>query len=187
MNTGAWRRALMTRSIVPLPRIGRELAVQETTMSCSCSRSGSSRSSIDRALKRCARCSARSSVRFATVIARGCCAAKCVAQSSIISPAPISSTLVSRRDGKIRPASFTDAAAIDTTLAPMPVLVRTSFATANERWKSRDSVAPSVPASSARRTASFIWPRICGSPSTIESRPAATRNAWRTASSRGRV
>ena len=44
------------------------------------------------------------------------------------------------------------------------------------------SWVPSVPASSATRTASFIWPRICGSPMTIESRPLATRKAWRTAS-----
>jgi hypothetical protein len=35
---------------------------------------------------------------------------------------------------------------------------------------------------SAARTASFIWPRICGSPMTIESRPLATRKAWRMAS-----
>ena len=43
------------------------------------------------------------------------------------------------------------------------------------------SSAPSVPASSANRAACFICPSICGSPSTIESRPLATRNAWRTA------
>ena len=43
------------------------------------------------------------------------------------------------------------------------------------------------PAASAWRTASFIWPRICGSPSTIESSPEATRNAWRTALSCGSV
>ena len=40
---------------------------------------------------------------------------------------------------------------------------------------------PSVPALSASRTACFSWPRICGSPSTIESSPLATRNAWRAA------
>ena len=34
---------------------------------------------------------------------------------------------------------------------------------------------------SASRTASFIWPRICGSPSTIESSPLATRKACRAA------
>ena len=81
----------------------------------------------------------------------------------------------------MRAASFTAAAAIDTLAAPTRVLVRTSFATAKERWKSLCSTVPSVPADSAARAASFIWPRICGSPSTIESRPEATRKAWRTA------
>ena len=33
MNTGAWRRALITRSSSPLPRIGSVLAVQVTIMS----------------------------------------------------------------------------------------------------------------------------------------------------------
>ena len=87
----------------------------------------------------------------------------------------------------MRAASFTAAAAIDTLAAPMRVVERTSFATANERWNSRCSRLPSVPADSAARAASFIWPRICGSPITIESRPEATRNAWRTACSCGSV
>jgi hypothetical protein len=84
----------------------------------------------------------------------------------------------------MRAASLTVAAAIDTLLAPTWVLLRTSFATAKERWNSLCSTVPSVPAACASRTASFIWPRICGSPSTIESSPEATRNAWRTACSR---
>ncbi len=50
---------------------------------------------------------------------------------------------------------------------------------ANVGWKSWLSVVPRAPAVSAARTASFIWPRICASPSTIESSPLATRNAWR--------
>ncbi len=87
----------------------------------------------------------------------------------------------------MRAASFTEAAAIDTLLAPISVVLRTSLATANERWNSLCSTVPSVPAACASRTASFIWPRICGSPSTIESRPEATRNAWRTACSLGSV
>ena len=175
------------RSIVPLPMIGSELAVQEMMMSYSGKRSGRSRSSIDSALKRRASDSARSSVRLATAMPRGRCAAKWVAASSIISPAPTSSTFCSARLGNIRPASFTAAAAIETTLAPMPVLLRTSFATAKERWKSLLRSVPSVPADSASRTASFICPRICGSPTTIESRPEATRKACRTASPCGRV
>ena len=117
----------------------------------------------------------------------GACAAKCVAASSIISPAPMKSTLWSFRLGKMRAASFTAAAAIETLAAPMRVVERTSFATAKERWNRRCSTLPSVPADSAARAASFIWPRICGSPSTIESRPEATRNAWRTACSFGSV
>src|SRR5438552_43589 len=52
MNTGRWRRARIVRSIVPLPMIGSELAVQEMMMSYSGKRSGRSRSSIDSALKR---------------------------------------------------------------------------------------------------------------------------------------
>ena len=61
--------------------------------------------------------------------------------------------------------------------APISVLLRTSLATAKLRWKSWLSVVPKAPAVSAARTASFIWPRIWASPSTIESRPLATRKA----------
>ena len=84
-------------------------------------------------------------------------------------------------------ASFTAAAAMDTVAAPTLVVLRTSLATAKVRWNSLWSTVPSVPADSAARAASFIWPRIWGSPSTIESRPEATRKAWRTACSRGSV
>ena len=87
----------------------------------------------------------------------------------------------------MRAASRTAAAAIETLAAPTCVVERTSFATANERWKSLCSSVPSVPADSAARAACFNCPRICGSPSTIESRPEATRKAWRTACSRGSV
>ena len=45
--------------------------------------------------------------------------------------------------------------------------LRTSLATAKLRWNSWLRVVPRAPASSATRTASFIWPRICGSPSTM--------------------
>ncbi len=187
MNIGRRRRARSARSTRPLPRIGSDEAVDETTMSCSCRCSASVLSSIAWPLKRAARRLARSRVRFATVMRAGACAAKCVAQSSIISPAPMNSTLCSRRVGKMRAASLTDAAAIETLAAPTLVVERTSFATANECWKSLCSTVPSVPADSAWRAASFIWPRICGSPSTSESRPEATRNAWRTAWSLGSV
>ena len=76
---------------------------------------------------------------------------------------------------------------METLAAPTLVVERTSFATAKERWKSLCSSVPSVPADSACRAASFICPRICGSPSTMESSPEATRKAWRTAWSLGSV
>ena len=124
---------------------------------------------------------ARSAVRLATTICFGCWAAKWVAQSSIISPAPTNSTRVSRRSSKIRRASLTAAAAIDTDCEPIAVVLRISLATANERWKSWCRWVPIAPACCAVRAASFIWPRICGSPSTIESSPDATRKACLTA------
>jgi hypothetical protein len=51
---------------------------------------------------------------------------------------------------------------MDTLAAPTRVVLRTSFATAKVRWKSLCSSVPSVPADSAARAASLIWPRICG-------------------------
>jgi hypothetical protein len=110
-------------------------------------------------------------------------AAKCVAARSIISPAPTNSTRTLPRSSNSCPASRTAAAAMLIECAPISVALRTSLATANERWNSWLSVVPSAPAVSAARTASFIWPRIWASPSTIESSPLATRKAWRAASS----
>lgn len=85
----------------------------------------------------------------------------------------------------MRSASRTAAAAMDTDLVPISVCARTSLATAKEFWNSLCSIQPSVPAFSADLAACFIWPRICVSPSTMESSPAATRKAWRTAASPG--
>ena len=111
----------------------------------------------------------------------GALAAKCVVASSIISPAPTKSTRILRRSSNSCAASRTAAAAMLMECEPISVEVRTSLATEKLRWNSWCSVVPSVPAESASRTACFIWPRICGSPSTIESSPEATRKAWRAA------
>ena len=70
-----------------------------------------------------------------------------------------------------------------TVPAPIAVSVRTRLATANARLTQRPRIPCSAPAATAASYASFTWPRICGSPSTIESRLAATRNTCRTASS----
>ena len=85
----------------------------------------------------------------------------------------------------MRSATRTAAAAIDTDWVPISVVLRTSLATANVRWNRWLSISPMPPASRDSFSACFIWPRICGSPSTIESSPLATRNACRTASACG--
>ncbi len=161
--------------------IGNRLAVHDTTMSNFAIASGRSPSFIDLPCRRVASASARSSVRLATVIDFGRCAAKCVAVRSIISPAPTNNTWLSPSSPKILRATRTAAAAIETDCVPISVVERTSLATANVRWNKWFSIRPSPPALRASFSASFIWPRICGSPSTIESSPLATRNACRTA------
>ena len=88
--------------------------------------------------------------------ALGVRAAKCVATSSIISPAPTNSTRVSFRSSNNCEASRTAAAVMLMEWAPISVELRTSLATANERWNSWCSVLPRAPASLAARTASFI-------------------------------
>ena len=93
MNIGRCLRAFSARSTAPRPMIGSELAVHDTTMSNSRRRAGRSARRIASAPKRLASFSPRSSVRLATAIALAArCAAKCVAASSIISPAPTNST-----------------------------------------------------------------------------------------------
>ncbi|CUJ23487.1 Uncharacterised protein [Achromobacter xylosoxidans] len=180
---GRWRRRRVARSTIPKPRMGRELAVQETTTSNSDRRSVRSDSFMVLAENRLASSSARSAVRLATTMLRGRCAAKWVAHSSIISPAPMNSVRAWSRLPNTRSARRTAAAAMDTDCAPMAVCERTSLATEKVRWNIWCSSVPSAPASPAARTASFIWPTIWVSPSTMESSPLATRKAWRTASS----
>ena len=136
--------------------IGSVLAVHVTTISNCGKRSGNSLSVIASAEKRVASFSPRSIVRLETVIDFGFFAAKCVAASSIISPAPIKSSRCPAIDGKMRSANFTAAAAIEIDALPISVCVRTSFATANVRWNSRFKMTPSDPAASAERTACFI-------------------------------
>ena len=79
--------------------MGSGLAVQVTTMSCCAMCSGRSVSAIERAPNRAASSAARSVVRFANVTLRGLRAQKCVAHSSIISPAPMNSIDCSARSG----------------------------------------------------------------------------------------
>ena len=58
----------------------------------------------------------------------------------------------------------------------MPVSVCTRLPTRSAGWTRSLSARPAVPASCAVRSASRTWPRICASPTTIESSPQATWN-----------
>ena len=107
---------------------------------------------------------------------RGRCAAKCVAQSSIISPAPMNSVRAWPRSPNTRSARRT-AAGHGHGLRADGGLRPHFLATEKVRWNIWCSSVPSEPASPAARTASFIWPTIWVSPNTMESRPLATRKA----------
>jgi hypothetical protein len=72
--------------------------------------------------------------------------------------------------------------AMETEFEPISVSVRTFLAAAKALCKQVFQLPATVPAARATAKASFTWPRICGSPTTIESRLAATRKRWRTAS-----
>ncbi len=111
-----------------------------------------------------------------------CACTRWRAASSMVSPAPISSTVESleagegllrqpHRGGGDRHRVGADAGVGARALGGGEGLLEQAV----ER-------PPSVPASRAVAQASFTWPRICGSPSTSESSPVATRNRWRTAS-----
>ena len=80
---------LIARSSMPLPRMGSGLGGRGDDDVVAGNSSGSAVSGITPALKRSASGRARSAVRLATVILRGCCAAKWVMHNSIISPAPM--------------------------------------------------------------------------------------------------
>ena len=78
--------------------------------------------------------------------------------------------------------SSTAAEPIETARSAIRVSRRMRLATENERWKQRWRISPEAPAAAAAAYCSYIWPRICGSPTPLESRLAATRKRWRTAS-----
>ena len=182
MNIGRCRRAFSARSTAPRPMIGSELAVQETTMSNSAAAPAGRRAASSSPPKRAASVSPRSQRAVGDRDRRGWRAAKWVAASSIISPAPTNSTaglaqvLEQLRRQPHRGRRHADRVRADLgRRCALPWRPRTSAGTSGA------ACVPSVPALSASRTACFIWPRICGSPSTIESSPLATRNAWRAA------
>ena len=125
---------------------------------------------------------ARSRVRLAIIIFFTLCSRRWRATSSMVSPAPTSITVTVERDSKIWRARVQAAKATETALAPMSVSVRTRFATENDFWNMRSSSLAFRCPFCESANAFFTCPRICGSPSTSESSPLATRIRWLTAS-----
>jgi hypothetical protein len=107
---------------------------------------------------------------------------KCCAVSWLISPAPITSTRRPSSRSKIFLAMATASKLTDTAPSPMAVSVRTRLPTPNDEVNTRSSSGPTHRRPDAAWKASLTCPRICGSPTTAESNPAATRNRCATAS-----
>ena len=144
-------------------------------MSACSSCSGRSSSPTTVPPKRCARLSARSAWRFATKIVPAPCSCSARAVSSLVSPAPSTTTWRSSRPPSTLSARSTATDGMLTRVEPIPVSVRTRLpavsAAANRRFES----GPVQPARIAASCARLTWPWISASPTIIDSRPAVTR------------
>ncbi len=98
-------------------------------------------------------------------------------------PAPTRSTVLPSSPSKMCRAISTAAEAIEVAARPSSVSVRTRLALPKAAAQTRVSSPRAAPMRCASSKASFTWPRICGSPSTIESRLADTRKRWCSAAS----
>ena len=124
---------------------------------------------------------ARSAERLSTTISCAPARRRWAAVSAPIAPAPTTTARTPRRSPSVWAAT---ASASETTEAPaasIPVRVCTRLPTRSACCDSSCSVRPTVPAVSAAAYAARSWPRICASPMTIESSPAATANRCWTA------
>ena len=121
MNSGLCLRWLSARSTAPLPRMGSELAVDDTTMSTCARWDGISASGIARQSTACARLWARSTERLAISMRVTPRALRWRATSSMLSPAPMSSARCSLRRANTRSARPTPVVATETECAPMAV------------------------------------------------------------------
>jgi hypothetical protein len=99
-------------------------------------------------------------------------------------PAPTKSTrLSSNRSNTPLAKSATATLGIDTRSRPRAVSVATRLAVRSAAWNMPAVSGPDVRLSWAIAQACLTCARICGSPSTMLSRPAATPNRWRTTAS----
>ena len=116
-----------------------------------------------------------SKVRFATRMRSMPCALRCVAVSSLVSPAPTMSTVWSLNLPNTCRASSTAAELTLTGRSPMDVSVRTRLPTSSACRNRRLKTTLVQPPSHASWYAPFIWATIWASPTTMESRLEVTR------------
>ena len=128
IRTGLQRRALTASSTAPLPKMGNWLPVELITTSASGRRSVTSANKMASASNCEANCSARSSVRFAMMSLPRPASRRCLATSSIVSPAPSNNAVLCSISRKICRARSTAAYATDTGFSPIAVSVRTFLA-----------------------------------------------------------
>ncbi len=177
--------AVRTRPVAP---------VQETMTSARVSSPGMA--SIDTAravvvlssasVRICASRSARSKVRLATTTSAIPDRASVAAASEDIDPAPMTSAfLPSAQAGTAAETASCSRPKVtrDCPARSIPVSEWARLPTRRACWNRSFSSRPAVCSSCALASESLIWPRICPSPTTIESRPQATENRWWTARS----
>ena len=162
-------------------RIGYGQRVAEMTRSASGSSTATASNAAARPPTRSARSCALSSVRLETTTSAPR-ARRSRAASSLIFPAPNSSARLPSTPPSSRTPSSTAEAATDSGSSCSFASVRTRLPACSASSNSRFSSAPVAPRVRADSYASRTWPRICDSPGTSESSPAATRKRCETAS-----
>ena len=136
----------------------------------------------DRAAYSSASRSALPSVRLTTAVSAAPRRVAVETASEAIAPAPTTST---RSPARLLPGTAWSRAALTMEGAAwaMSVSAWERLPIRRACWNSTLSAGPTVPSSWPRRSASRVWPRICPSPTTIESSPAETWKRWETAPS----
>ena len=151
-------------------------------MSARISCSGSPSSPTTDPPKRCARLSARSAWRLATNTVPAPWSASALAVSSLVSPAPSTTTWRCARSPITLSARSTATEGTLTRLAPISVSERTRLPVVSAAANRRFEKGPVAPARAAASCARLTCPWISASPTIIESSPAVTRYSCRAAS-----
>ncbi len=124
--------------------------------------------------------SARAAVRLSTEMLVAPLRDRWATAREAIAPAPITSAFAPATGTELRSRA---AVTSDGAARSMSVSACARLPTRSACWKRVLSAGPTVPCSWPTRSASRVWPRIWPSPTTIESRPAATWKRWETAPS----